>query len=82
MTDNSFQQMLRDQPRTSYRLLKALDNLAELNISLRTFKIPICDNGCEAFYKDNWASTVCNHCSLKRWKCCDPECNDENGIKM
>jgi hypothetical protein len=82
MTDNAFQQMLKDNPRSKYRLLKALDNLADMKPNLRTFKIPICNNGCEAFYKENADSTTCNHCSLKRWKHCGEECNDENDIKM
>ncbi len=74
--------MLHGGPKTTYRLLQALDNLADLNLNLKTLKISICENGCEAFYKDNANTTLCNHCDAKRWKHCNQQCNDENGLKM
>ena len=82
ITGNALQQMLSDKSLTSYRMLQALDNLADVNLHLRTSTIDICDNGCEAFYKQNWKSLRCNHCHKNRWRQCDEQCNDENNMKM
>jgi hypothetical protein len=82
VTGNALQQMLREKSLSTYRMLQALDNLADINLNLRTFIIEICGNGCVPFYKQNWNSLRCSVCNKCRWRDCDEQCNDENHMKM
>ena len=82
MIDNAFQVLLKDAPTTSYRLLKVLDNLADVNLNLRTFIIDICINGCSPFYQETMNDVSCSHCKVKRWNYCDEACNDHLKTRM
>ena len=81
-SDNILQQLLKDKKCTSYRLLQLLHNLANFNITLRTFVIDTCKKGCTPFYKDNINSIKCSQCEGYRWRKCSPNCYDAEQFKM
>ena len=59
---------------SKYYLSKAIDNLADINITLRTVIVHTCIKGCISYYRDKAYLNFCPECAECRWKQCTENC--------
>ena len=78
---NQLQNHLLVHP-TNYKLLQLIETMADVGLSLRTFQIDTCINGCYAFMNGKSNSFICEKCLNFRYKNCNSNCYDDEGGKL